>query len=188
MRTIFKAHLIVRRVFQSRSFRRRSTSFKNRSPAKVCLCCAKRHAQSVIGELQAKYKAWEKSQKSAGGSIDIPSVAADLLSKGNIVVAPIDGASDDQLRTLIDSIKKRSPSFAAMLAATDGQKVSFVAAVSDDLIAKGLKAGDWVRETAKVAGGGGGGRPQMAQAGGKDPGKLGEALEVARTYASKLVG
>ena len=58
--------------------------------------------------------------------------------------------------------------------------MSFVAAVSDDLIAKGLKAGDWIRETAKVAGGGGGGRPQMAQAGGKDPAKLPEALEVAR--------
>jgi len=60
--------------------------------------------------------------------------------------------------------------------------------VSDDLIAKGLKAGDWIRETAKVAGGGGGGRPQMAQAGGKDPSKLGEALETAKKYAYEKVG
>jgi len=59
--------------------------------------------------------------------------------------------------------------------------------VSDDLIAKGLKAGDWVRETAKVAGGGGGGRPQMAQAGGKEPAKLSEALEQARRYAMETV-
>ncbi len=147
---------------------------------------AKRQAQAAIGELQAKHKAWEKSHKSSGASIDIASIASDLLSKGNVIVAPIDGASDDELRGLIDSIKKRSPSFAALLGATDGQKVSFIAAVSDDLIAKGLKAGDWVREAAKVAGGGGGGRPQMAQAGGKEPSKLGEALETAKAFAGKF--
>jgi alanyl-tRNA synthetase len=67
-------------------------------------------------------------------------------------------------------------------------KVSFVAAVSDDVIKTGLKAGDWIREAAKVAGGGGGGRPQHAQAGGKDPAKLGEALEVARAFAAKFAG
>ena len=50
-----------------------------------------------------------------------------------------------------------------------------------------MKAGDWVREAAKVAGGGGGGRPQMAQAGGKDPSKLNEALRVAREYASNAL-
>jgi alanyl-tRNA synthetase len=65
--------------------------------------------------------------------------------------------------------------------------VSFVAAVSDDMIAKGLKAGDWVREAAKTAGGGGGGRPQMAQAGGKDPAKLEAALEAARNFARAAV-
>ncbi|HVT87922.1 MAG TPA: alanine--tRNA ligase [Tepidisphaeraceae bacterium] len=149
---------------------------------------AKRRAKSSIADLHARQKAWEKSQKSsAGASIDIAATAADLLGKGNIVVASIDGATDDQLRSLIDSIKKRSPSFAAMLGATDGQKVSFVSAVSDDLIAKGLKAGDWIRETAKITGGGGGGRPQMAQAGGKDPSKLVEALDLARKYASERV-
>jgi alanyl-tRNA synthetase len=62
-----------------------------------------------------------------------------------------------------------------------------VAAVSDDLIARGLKAGDWIRETAKVTGGGGGGRPQMAQAGGKDSAKLPEALQAARAFAEKAL-
>jgi alanyl-tRNA synthetase len=150
---------------------------------------AKRRANAVIAELQQKYRAWEKSQKSSSAAnIDVSSVANDLASKGPIVVASIDGASEESLRALIDSIKKRKVSVAVMLGATDGQKVSFVAAVSDDLIAKGLKAGDWIRETAKVAGGGGGGRPQMAQAGGKDPSKLGEALEVAKRYAWEKVG
>ncbi len=148
---------------------------------------AKRRAQTAISELQAKHKAWDKSQKSSGSAMDVSSIASDLLTQGPVIVSSIDSASDDQLRALIDSIKKRSPSFAALLGATDGQKVSFVAAVSDDLIAKGLKAGDWVREAAKVAGGGGGGRPQMAQAGGKDPAKLAEALDAARRFAKDVL-
>jgi alanyl-tRNA synthetase len=156
---------------------------------------AKRRGNAAIAELQGKYRAWEKAQqKSAGSAIDVASITADLLEKsetrggGKIVVAAIDSANDEQLRAVIDSVKKRSPSFAAMVAASDGTKVSFVAAVSDDLIAKGLRAGDWIRETAKIAGGGGGGRPQMAQAGGKDPSKLHEALDVAKKYASEKVG
>lgn len=64
---------------------------------------------------------------------------------------------------------------------TDG-KVNFVAAVSDDLVARGLKAGDWIRQ---ATGGGGGGRPQLAQAGGKDPAKLPDALRVATEYAGR---
>ncbi len=65
--------------------------------------------------------------------------------------------------------------------------MTFIAAVSDDLISAGLKAGDWIRETAKVAGGGGGGRAQMAQAGGKDPTKLQDALTQARAFAVATV-
>ena len=77
--------------------------------------------------------------------------------------------------------------FAAMIASAGAEKVMFVAAVSEDVIKKGLKAGDWVRETASVAGGGGGGRPNLAQAGGKLPEKLGEALERSREVALKVL-
>jgi len=69
-----------------------------------------------------------------------------------------------------------------------GDKVSFVAAVSEDLIKKGLKAGDWVKEAAKITGGGGGGRPNLAQAGGKDASKVDDALSAARAFAAKVVG
>ena len=62
-------------------------------------------------------------------------------------------------------------------------KPLLLAAMKPDLIKKGLKTGDWVKEAAKVAGGGGGGRPDMAQAGGKDPAKLNEALEAGRKFA-----
>jgi alanyl-tRNA synthetase len=64
-------------------------------------------------------------------------------------------------------------------------KVNLVAAVTPDLVAKGLHAGKLVKEAAARCGGGGGGRPDMAQAGGKDPSKLGEALELAALLAGK---
>ena len=64
-------------------------------------------------------------------------------------------------------------------------KVAIVARVPKELIGQGLKAGDWVREVAKVTGGGGGGRPDMAQAGGKDPAKLPEALQWAVQFANQ---
>jgi alanyl-tRNA synthetase len=158
---------------------------------------AKRRGQIAITELQQRQKAFEKSSAKApaadGAAVDPVAVAGALLAAapalgpGRLVVGEIAGASDEQLRSAMDSVKKKAGSYAVMFGAANDAKVTFVAAVSDDLIAKGLKAGDWVRETAKVAGGGGGGRPQMAQAGGKDPAKLGEALETARKFAQANV-
>jgi alanyl-tRNA synthetase len=156
----------------------------------------KRAAQTLIAELQSKYKAWEKAQKSqqtGTTGVDATGAAGKLLAEASdlagakLIIGALEGATDDQLRGAIDSLKKKTGSYAVLLASANADKVSFVAAVSDDLIAKGLKAGDWVREAAKTAGGGGGGRPQMAQAGGKDPSKLNEALEVARTFATNNV-
>jgi alanyl-tRNA synthetase len=157
----------------------------------------KRNAQSAIAELQTRYKAWEKTNKSqqasSGAGANAGEAAGRLLAEapnlsgGKLVIGEIPNASDDALRSAIDSLKKRSPSLAVMLASSNDGKITFIAAVSDDLIAKGLKAGDWVRETAKAAGGGGGGRPQMAQAGGKDPTKLPEALTIAREFAQKAL-
>ncbi len=57
-----------------------------------------------------------------------------------------------------------------------------IAAVTQDLIARGLKAGDLIKRVAKVVGGGGGGRPDMAQAGGKDASKLNESLDQVEGY------
>jgi alanyl-tRNA synthetase len=63
-----------------------------------------------------------------------------------------------------------------------------MAAATDDLVKKGAHAGNLVKEAAKVVGGKGGGRPNLAQAGGKEPAKLGEALETARKLAGQQLG
>jgi alanyl-tRNA synthetase len=126
--------------------------------------------------------------------MDAVKAAADLLAAasplgaGKLIVGQIDGASDDQLRAAIDSLRKKSPSHAILLASSAEGKVTFIAAVSDDLVARGLKAGDWVKKVAGIAGGGGGGRPQMAQGSGKDPAKIPEALEAGRAMAGELAG
>jgi len=154
---------------------------------------ARRRAQLSIAGLQDKLKKWEKAQQASGGSIDIAGIATQLLASaqdlagGKLVVAEVADASADQLRGVLDSIRKRQPSVAALVAASDGAKLSFVTAVTDELIARGLRAGDWVKEAAKVAGGGGGGSPQMGQAGGKDPSRLADALAAGRQYAVTLL-
>ena len=150
---------------------------------------AKRRAQAAVVDLQQKQKAFEKSQKQQGVGLDAAKTADDLIaaSAGLAIVSAING-SDDDLRGVLDSLKAKQPSFAALLASNDGTKLTFIAAVSDDLIKKGLKAGDWVKETAKIAGGGGGGRPNHAQAGGKDLTKLDPALARAREFASAILG
>jgi alanyl-tRNA synthetase len=66
------------------------------------------------------------------------------------------------------------------MAATGEDKVLLVAGLSRDLVQRGLSAGNWVRDVAPVVGGGGGGKPDMAQAGGKHPEKMPAALETAR--------
>ena len=86
----------------------------------------------------------------------------------------------NSLREIADRIKDKNESCAILLASDLGDKVLFVSAVTKDLIEKGVNAGNIVKEAAKVAGGGGGGRPDFAQAGGKDSQKIDAAMEAVR--------
>lgn len=106
----------------------------------------------------------------------------------DLIVVRVEGADARTLRTAMDVIRKKKPGAALLLSAVTDKKLAFVASVPKAMIDRGLKAGDWVRRVAEVTGGGGGGRPDMAQAGGKEPGKLDEALEVGRQFAAKKLG
>jgi alanyl-tRNA synthetase len=94
----------------------------------------------------------------------------------NVLAAQVDVASVDNLREMADWYRDKVGSGTAVLATISNGKPLLIATVTDDLIKRGLKAGDLVREAARIVGGGGGGRPNMAQAGGRDPEKLPEAL------------
>lgn len=102
------------------------------------------------------------------------------LVKGIKVLAGQAAAPDmDSLRGMVDLLRDKIESGVIILGSTAGDKVNLVAAVTKDLLGRGLHAGKLVKEVAAIVGGGGGGRPEMAQAGGKDPSRLGEAVEKA---------
>lgn len=96
-----------------------------------------------------------------------------------LLTAEISGADMETLRNIADQMKAKLGSAVILLGSAAGGKVSFVAAVTPDLVKQGISAGAIVKEAANICGGGGGGRPDLAQAGGKDPSKLAEALKSA---------
>jgi alanyl-tRNA synthetase len=84
-------------------------------------------------------------------------------------------------------LKKKAKSAAIVLGLTEEGNATLLAGVTDDLVKKGLKSGDIVKEIAPLIDGGGGGRPQMAQAGGKNPEKIDDALaKAAEIIKAKL--
>jgi alanyl-tRNA synthetase len=93
----------------------------------------------------------------------------------------------DALRHMGDVLKERLGSGVIVLAAVWDDKPNFLAMVTPDLVAKGLNAGEIIKRVAQATGGSGGGRPQMAQGGGKDKDKLEEALKlVSKLVAEKV--
>ena len=108
--------------------------------------------------------------------------AASPAREGRWIVAKIESAADSNaLREAADTLRGRLKRGAALLAIAGEGKLTFVAAVTDDLVSeKKLNASELVKAVAGVAGGSGGGKPHLALAGGKDPSKLGAALDEAR--------
>ncbi len=101
--------------------------------------------------------------------------AAKQVAGVSVLAARLDGLDADGLRAVVDTLRDRLPSGIILLGSAVDGKVNLVAAVSKDLT-KRFPAGRLVQEIAKMVGGGGGGRPDLAQAGGKDAAKLDEAL------------
>lgn len=94
----------------------------------------------------------------------------------NVIAKSVDGMDANNLRQLGDRIKNSMESVVLVLGTANDDKVNLIAMASNDLVSRGIHAGNIIREVAKITGGGGGGKPDMAQAGGKDPSKLQEAL------------
>ncbi|WP_201318203.1 alanine--tRNA ligase [Paenibacillus sp. EPM92] len=104
----------------------------------------------------------------------------------NVLAAEVSAGDMESLRNIVDQMKQKLGSAIIVLGAAAEDKVNLVAAVSQDLVGQGYHAGKLIKEVAAACGGSGGGRPDMAQAGGKDASKLKEALgTVERLVASK---
>jgi alanyl-tRNA synthetase len=114
-------------------------------------------------------------------SADTLKEMAELVDDVPVLVAEIEVANPNRMRQLVDQLRKQFQPIAVLLAAaSDDGKVLLVAGVTRDLIEQGVSAGNWVKDVAPIVGGGGGGRPDLAQAGGRQPEKITEALETAR--------
>jgi alanyl-tRNA synthetase len=131
------------------------------------------------------------ANRAAAGTLTADGLLAQAsnIQGTTVVVAEAPNANANLMRQLIDQIRKKTSPSAVFLATTEGDnKVVLVAGVSRDLVEKGVSAGNWVRDVAPVVGGGGGGKPDLAQAGGKQPEKLPEALAKAKEIAQAMLG
>ncbi|MBE7010027.1 MAG: alanine--tRNA ligase [Ruminococcaceae bacterium] len=150
-------------------------------------------------DVAQKAKNLHDELKAAGAQIDsltakmAKNAAGDLLDSAKeingvtIVTGKLENAGIDALRALGDSIKEKLPASFIALADVAGGKVTFITMATPEAVSRGLHAGNIIREVAKTAGGGGGGRPDSAQAGGKDAAKADEALLVAVRLAEEAL-
>jgi alanyl-tRNA synthetase len=144
--------------------------------------------ESLVKEVRELKKKATAAPKSGGPTIE--QLLADAADVGGVrvVIAEVPEATPQSLRDLIDQLRRKaSPSAVLLGTRQEGGKVLLVAGVSRDLLAKGIDAVKWVTVAAREVGGGGGGRPDLAQAGGKDAAKLPEALASARKEIETLL-
>jgi len=147
-----------------------------------------RRIEEVLAEQKDQAKTIESLKSKLAGD-----VVGDLLNttvevKGVPMILENLGEKEmDEIRKVGDGLKEKMESGIIVLGAKNNGKANFIAIVTKDLIKKGIKAGDIVKVGAKVAGGGGGGRPDMAQAGGKNPEKINEALAAVKSYVEETL-
>ena len=146
-----------------------------------------KRANAVMNELKDTKQALEKAEsKLAGSKLDEILKNATDINGISVVSARLDGVQADELRKMTDTAKAENSNIIIVLAAVNGEKLTFCAACGKDAISKGAHAGNIVREIAKIAGGNGGGKPDSAMAGGKDVSKTDEALSAVSDIIKML--
>ena len=143
---------------------------------------------AIVAENKAKDKEIQNlnAEMTKLKSADMFSSAVDVDGL-ELYTAKVEGTTPDALRSMGDDVKTKGDNVVAVLAGVNGDKANFVAVCGKGAIAKGVKAGDFVKEVAKIANGGGGGRPDSAMAGAKDITKIDEALSKAEEIVKSLI-
>lgn len=162
-----------------------------RETAAILKCSEKeilKKLQSQAVEMKEKDKEiTELKSKLAGSSID-EILNSSIEIKGiRLITGSLKDVDGDALRDLADTLRNKIGHGVVVLGSSVGDKVQFVAMATKDAIERGIHCGKIVKEVASIAGGGGGGRPDMAQAGGKNPHKLEEAIRESAKIVEALV-
>ncbi|MGI6546304.1 MAG: alanine--tRNA ligase [Fastidiosipilaceae bacterium] len=144
--------------------------------------------ESVLNDLKiAERKYFDLERELAAQSADDLKDQVKDVNGINVLVAQIEAADAKVLREMTDQLREQLKPSLVVLGAVAAGKVLLSAMASPDAVKEGVHAGDIVKEAAKICSGGGGGRPDMAQAGGKNPAKLQEALGAAAALAVDML-
>ncbi|MCM3587722.1 alanine--tRNA ligase [Mesobacillus maritimus] len=152
---------------------------------------APKEVASRVDVLLAENKQLQRENESLAaklGNIEAGSLASQVKDVDGVPVlaAKVQAADMNSLRNMADDLKQKLGTVVILLGSADNGKVNLIAGVTKDLIDKGYHAGNLVKEAASICGGGGGGRPDMAQAGGKDPSKLDNALQFVEEWVKSI--
>lgn len=144
-----------------------------------------------IDGLQAEMKQLQRENESLAaklGNIEAGSLVnhAKEVNGITMLAAKVQATDMNNLRNMADDLKQKLGSAVVVLGSANEGKVNLIAGVTDDLIKQGYHAGKVIKEVATRCGGGGGGRPDMAQAGGKDPAKLDSALQFVEEWVKSI--
>ncbi|MEA2293121.1 MAG: alanyl-tRNA synthetase [Solirubrobacteraceae bacterium] len=148
------------------------------------------NAAEAAGALMAKRRELEKAlREGATSSPEVSTDAAVDIGGARVLVAEVSVADPKALPDLADRLRGRLGEVSVVVLGAAGEgRVSLIASATPAAVERGAKAGAIVKAAAQVVGGGGGGRDTMAQAGGRDPGKLAEALDTARAEIERALG
>ena len=145
--------------------------------------------ETLLAQLSEANKEISTLRRSmAGDTFDQVLENAPTVGEARVLAAILPEADRDTLRQMADKFRQKFETGVAVLGAVIDDKPALIATVTDDLVAKGLHAGKLVKVVAEVVGGSGGGRPNMAQAGGKDPDKLQDALDKVIPWVQEQLG
>jgi len=147
-----------------------------------------RKVLSLMGELQSREKEIERLQRKIAQR-DFEALLTQVRDVGGVRVlaARVEATNIETLREMSDWFRNRMGSGVIVLGAVMAGKPNFVAAITPDLIQRGLHAGQLIKAVAQVVGGGGGGKPTLAQAGGRDVSRMGEALSLVPDLVARAV-
>jgi alanyl-tRNA synthetase len=158
--------------------------------AAASLRTAPEQLPEAVATLSERVRELEKSARAGGGGgggPDLSSLTAGVAERGRLKVlvaeAPV-GTVGDSLLELADRLRGALGPSAVVLGVRDGERVQLVASMTPEAIEDGLDAAAVIKQIGPIVGGGGGGRPSMARAGGKDASRLAEALDAARSMLS----
>jgi alanyl-tRNA synthetase len=136
--------------------------------------------ESVTGRIkELEHELSALNSKLAQAEVDELVSNIQVVNGIQVVIGTVNMNDIDGLRTVADLVRNRLTRGIVTLGSIANDKVNFVAMATKEAIVKGVHAGNVIKEVAKIAGGGGGGRPDMAQAGGKQPEKINDALQFA---------